>query len=100
VVAVFDAGLEAIANKGNGHYVYLDSLQEARRVMLRETDAMLETVAKDVKFQVEFNRHVVQEWKLRGSFCCRHEQTEAAARYGRGAEPAGSECAASPCAAR
>jgi Ca-activated chloride channel family protein len=61
-----DAGLEAIANKGNGHYVYLDSLQEARRVMLRETDAMLETVARDVKFQVEFNPRVVQEWKLLG----------------------------------
>jgi Ca-activated chloride channel family protein len=61
-----DASLEAIANKGNGHYVYLDSLQEARRVMLRETDAMLETVAKDVKFQVEFNPGVVQEWKLIG----------------------------------
>lgn len=61
-----DASLEAIANKGNGHYVYLDSLQEARRVMLRETDAMLETVAKDVKFQVEFNPRFVQEWKLIG----------------------------------
>lgn len=61
-----DASLEAIANKGNGHYVYLDSLQEARRVMLRETDAMLETVAKDVKFQVEFNPRLVQEWKLIG----------------------------------
>lgn len=61
-----DASLEAIANKGNGHYVYLDSLQEARRVMLKETDAMLETVAKDVKFQVEFNPRLVQEWKLIG----------------------------------
>lgn len=61
-----DAGLEALANTGNGHYVYLDSLQEARRVMLRETDAMLETVAKDVKFQVEFNPRVVSEWKLIG----------------------------------
>ncbi len=61
-----DASLEAIANKGNGHYVYLDSLQEARRVMLRETDALLETVAKDVKFQVEFNPRMVGAWKLIG----------------------------------
>lgn len=61
-----DASLEAIANRGNGHYTYLDSLQEARRVMLREMDAMLETVAKDVKFQVAFNPDVVNSWKLIG----------------------------------
>jgi Ca-activated chloride channel family protein len=61
-----DSALEKIANKGNGHYVYLDSLQEARRVMLHETDAMLETVAKDVKFQVEFNPAHVAAWKLIG----------------------------------
>ncbi|MEO6221837.1 MAG: von Willebrand factor type A domain-containing protein, partial [Vicinamibacterales bacterium] len=61
-----DSALEKIANKGNGHYVYLDSLQEARRVLLHETDAMLETVAKDVKFQVEFNPANVTAWKLIG----------------------------------
>lgn len=61
-----DSALEKIANKGNGHYVYLDSLQEARRVLLHETDATLETVAKDVKFQVEFNPANVTAWKLIG----------------------------------
>lgn len=61
-----DSALEQMANKGNGHYVYLDSLQEARRVLLEETDATLETVAKDVKFQVEFNPATVQAWKLIG----------------------------------
>ncbi|HUR21320.1 MAG TPA: von Willebrand factor type A domain-containing protein [Vicinamibacterales bacterium] len=61
-----DSALEKIANKGNGHYVYLDSLQEARRVLLHETDAVLETVAKDVKFQVEFNPANVAAWKLIG----------------------------------
>ena len=61
-----DSALEKIANKGNGHYVYLDSLQEARRVLLHETDATLETVAKDVKFQVEFNPATVTAWKLIG----------------------------------
>jgi Ca-activated chloride channel family protein len=61
-----DSALEKIANKGNGHYVYLDSLQEARRVLLHETDAVLETVAKDVKFQVEFNPAHVAAWKLIG----------------------------------
>ena len=50
-----DSTMEMLADKGNGHYAYLDSLQEARRVLVREGDATLETVAKDVKFQVEFN---------------------------------------------
>ena len=61
-----DSALEQMANKGNGHYVYLDSLQEARRVLLHETDSTLETVAKDVKFQVEFNPAMVASWRLIG----------------------------------
>jgi Ca-activated chloride channel family protein len=61
-----DATMEMLADKGNGNYAYLDSLQEARRVLVKEGDATLETVAKDVKFQVEFNPAVVAEWKLLG----------------------------------
>lgn len=61
-----DSTMEMLADKGNGHYAYLDSLQEARRVLIREGDATLETVAKDVKFQVEFNPAVVGSWKLIG----------------------------------
>jgi Ca-activated chloride channel homolog len=61
-----DSTMEMLADKGNGHYAYLDSLQEARRVLLREADATLETVAKDVKFQVEFNPAMVTAWKLIG----------------------------------
>ncbi|MBK9241268.1 MAG: hypothetical protein IPL75_13635 [Acidobacteria bacterium] len=69
-----DSALEQMANKGNGHYVYLDSLQEARRVLLHETDSTLETVAKDVKFQVEFNPRngrVVEAHRLREPVACR-----------------------------
>jgi len=55
-----------LADRGNGNYAYVDSLQEARRVLIREGDATLETVAKDVKFQVEFNPAVVSAWKLIG----------------------------------
>jgi Ca-activated chloride channel family protein len=55
-----------LANRGNGHYAYLDSLQEARRVLVREGGATLETVAKDVKFQVEFNPAQVAAWRLIG----------------------------------
>jgi Ca-activated chloride channel family protein len=58
--------MEMLADRGNGHYAYLDSLVEARRVLVREADATLETVAKDVKFQVEFNPAVVGAWKLLG----------------------------------
>jgi Ca-activated chloride channel family protein len=58
--------MEMLADRGNGHYAYLDSLQEARRVLVREGDATLETVAKDVKFQIEFNPTVVSAWKLIG----------------------------------
>ncbi len=61
-----DATMEMLANRGNGHYAYLDSLQEARRVLLREADGTIETVAKDVKFQVEFNPALVSAWKLIG----------------------------------
>jgi Ca-activated chloride channel family protein len=61
-----DSKMEGLADKGNGHYAYLDSLQEARRVLVREGGATLETVAKDVKFQVEFNPATVAAWKLIG----------------------------------
>jgi Ca-activated chloride channel family protein len=61
-----DAMMEQLADRGNGHYAYLDSLQEARRVLVREGDSTLETVAKDVKFQVEFNPAEVAAYKLIG----------------------------------
>ena len=61
-----DSTMELLADRGNGNYSYLDSLQEARRVLIREGDSTLETVAKDVKFQVEFNPAEVAAWKLIG----------------------------------
>jgi Ca-activated chloride channel family protein len=61
-----DATMEMLADRGNGTYSYLDSLQEARRVLVHEAGATLETVAKDVKFQVEFNPARVTAWKLVG----------------------------------
>jgi Ca-activated chloride channel family protein len=61
-----DSTMEMLADKGNGHYAYLDSLHEARRVLVREGGATLETVAKDVKFQVEFNPATVMAWRLIG----------------------------------
>ena len=50
-----DSTLEKLADKGNGNYSYLDSLHEARKVLVREAGGTLVTIAKDVKIQVEFN---------------------------------------------
>ena len=47
--------MEKLADKGNGNYSYLDSLHEARKVLVREAGGTLVTIAKDVKIQVEFN---------------------------------------------
>jgi Ca-activated chloride channel family protein len=61
-----DATMEKLADAGNGNYAYLDSLLEARRVLVKEAGATLATVAKDVKIQVEFNPARVQGYRLIG----------------------------------
>ena len=47
--------MEQLADKGNGNYAYIDSLSEARKVLVEELTATLQTIASDVKIQVEFN---------------------------------------------
>src|SRR5262245_62906425 len=54
-----DATLEMLADKGHGNYAYLDTLNEARKVLVEQMSGTLVTVAKDVKVQVEFNPAVV-----------------------------------------
>jgi Ca-activated chloride channel family protein len=61
-----DSTMEKLADRGNGNYAYLDSLHEARRVLIAEAGATLVTVAKDVKIQVEFNPRTVGAYKLIG----------------------------------
>jgi Ca-activated chloride channel family protein len=61
-----DAKMEKLADFGNGNYSYLDSLSEARKVLVQEMGATLVTVAKDVKFQIEFNPARVKEYRLVG----------------------------------
>ena len=61
-----DSTMEKLADRGNGNYSYLDSLHEARRVLVAEAGATLVTVAKDVKIQVEFNPRTVAAYKLIG----------------------------------
>jgi Ca-activated chloride channel homolog len=61
-----DSTMEKLADKGNGNYAYLDSLNEARKVLVREAGATLTTIAKDVKIQVEFNPRAVAAYRLIG----------------------------------
>ena len=61
-----DDKMEIIADKGNGNYSYIDNLQEARRVLVREFGGTLFTIAKDVKLQVEFNPALVSSYRLIG----------------------------------
>ncbi len=61
-----DNKMETLADCGNGNYAYIDSLNEARKVLVEEMGATLVTVAKDVKFQMEFNPDVVAEYRLIG----------------------------------
>jgi Ca-activated chloride channel family protein len=61
-----DAALEQLADVGNGNYAYLDSDEEARRVLVTQATSTLVTVAKDVKVQVEFNPDRVQAYRLIG----------------------------------
>jgi Ca-activated chloride channel family protein len=61
-----DSTMEMLADKGNGNYSYLDSLHEARKVLVREAGGTLETIAKDVKIQVEFNPREVAAYRLIG----------------------------------
>jgi len=61
-----DQLLERLADAGNGNYSYVDTLSEARKVLVSELSSMLFTIAKDVKIQVEFNPAAVLEYRLIG----------------------------------
>lgn len=58
--------MEQLADAGNGNYAYIDTIGEARKVLVDELGATLQTIAKDVKIQVEFNPAVVAEYRLIG----------------------------------
>lgn len=61
-----DNKMETLADSGNGNYSYIDDILEARRVLVEEMGATLFTVAKDVKFQVEFNPLAIKGYRLIG----------------------------------
>ncbi|MBD3794397.1 MAG: von Willebrand factor type A domain-containing protein [Epsilonproteobacteria bacterium] len=61
-----DDKVEALADKGNGNYAYIDNLLEAKKVLVTQMSGTLYTVAKDVKVQVEFNPQKVSSYRLLG----------------------------------
>lgn len=61
-----DETAEQLADVGNGNHAYIDSLDEARKVLVEEIGGTLVTIAKDVKIQIEFNPALVAEYRLIG----------------------------------
>jgi len=61
-----DARLEELTNKGDGNYAYIDTLNEARKVLVEQLMGTLVTLAKDAKVQVFFNPRAVASWRLIG----------------------------------
>ncbi len=58
--------LEKLADKGNGNYAYIDRFSEAHKVLSEQMSGTLQTIAKDVKIQVEFNPARVEAYRLIG----------------------------------
>lgn len=61
-----DQMMQDLAQNGNGVATYIDTLSEARKVLVQEASSTLFTIAKDVKIQVEFNPSTVSEYRLVG----------------------------------
>ncbi|MCZ8228135.1 von Willebrand factor type A domain-containing protein [Flavobacterium sp.] len=61
-----DSKMEVLANKGNGNYAYIDTIQEANRFLGKEFKGSMFAIAKDVKIQIEFNPNQVKAYRLIG----------------------------------
>lgn len=61
-----DELMQVLAQNGNGTASYIDTLSEARKVLVEEATSTPFTIAKDVKIQVEFNPENVAEYHLIG----------------------------------
>jgi Ca-activated chloride channel homolog len=61
-----DTLMQTLAQNGNGTAAYVDTLNEARKVLVEEASSTLFTIAKDVKIQVEWNPVLVSEYRLIG----------------------------------
>lgn len=61
-----DSTMEKLADRGNGNYAYIDTINEARKVLVEQLGGTLVTIAKDVKLQLEFNPRRVAQYRLIG----------------------------------
>lgn len=61
-----DSTMESLADRGNGNYAYIDTLNEARKVLVDQQQSTLFTIAEDVKIQIEFNPLKVESYRLLG----------------------------------
>ncbi|MGB1206212.1 MAG: YfbK domain-containing protein [Chitinophagales bacterium] len=61
-----DAKMEKLSNHGNGNYAFIDNIKEAEKVLVKEMYGTLNTIAKDVKLQIEFNPKQVAGYRLIG----------------------------------
>jgi Ca-activated chloride channel family protein len=61
-----DAKMQKLADKGNGNHAYIDGINEAKKVLIKEFGGTLFTIAKDVKLQIEFNPDKVKSYRLIG----------------------------------
>jgi Ca-activated chloride channel family protein len=61
-----DNRMETLANKGNGNYAYIDTMQEANKFLGKEFAGSMYAIAKDVKIQIEFNPKYVKSYRLIG----------------------------------
>lgn len=61
-----DSKMEQIADKGDGNYSYIDNINEAKKVFVKEFGGTIFNIAKDVKIQVVFNKDAVKEYRLIG----------------------------------
>jgi Ca-activated chloride channel family protein len=61
-----DSKMETLADKGNGNYAYIDTIQEANRFLGKEFKGSMFAITKDVKIQIEFNPNLIQAYRLIG----------------------------------
>ena len=61
-----DVMMEQLADQGDGHYAYIDTLREAEDLFITNLMSTLQTIALDAKIQVDFDPNVVQQYRLIG----------------------------------
>ncbi|MBK8901528.1 MAG: von Willebrand factor type A domain-containing protein [Anaerolineaceae bacterium] len=61
-----DVMMEQLADQGDGNYGYIDTLQEAETLFVDNIMSTLQVIGLDAKIQVEFDRNVVQQYRLIG----------------------------------